>query len=165
MFLLTLFLSTFLQLSVTLHTFFFTKTSIEYSTKDKKYQISISLYADDLDKALIAEGLPALHLHEKAETATANEIVHKYISQHLIIKHDGKSLPMTWIGMEKGEEPQVLWCYLDAPAPKFKKGQIWNTLLLPASESQKNIVTFVPQSNNSQYLLFQQDQMTLNINP
>ncbi|MEZ4775940.1 MAG: DUF6702 family protein [Bacteroidia bacterium] len=124
----------FFLLSAASHPFYLSVTEIDYNTDNQSLEVSIKLFTDNLNQALIKQG-------NSPETAgeTTDIQVQNYLKEKLVVTVNGKPVEFEFLGKEV--LPDVTWCYLEGKnIPAIKNIKVKNLMLLEVFDSQKNIV-------------------------
>ena len=82
-------------------------TTIEFNSVDKSLEISVKLFADDLEKSLTKLNKSKVDVLNKAEYDKSAKLIDQYVSQNLMLEVDGKKVMMNFIGFEE-EKGNVL---------------------------------------------------------
>ncbi|MEP7279349.1 MAG: DUF6702 family protein [Bacteroidota bacterium] len=91
------------------HPFYVSVTEINYNAKEKILEVSCKLFLEDTEKALQKKlGMP-VELTNPKDPKKAQQQVSEYVKKHLVIKADGKSVNLSFIGYEV--EGASLWSY------------------------------------------------------
>jgi len=114
-------------------------TEIEMDEKDKRLEIMMRVFADDLELTLRqATNQPELDLLSQTKK-TRDEIVSKYLMSHFNISLDGKAQKKVYLGHE--QEDVALIFYIEIPnVKKWKTIQIKNDIIMEMHADQSNIV-------------------------
>jgi hypothetical protein len=112
---------------------------IEMDEKDKRLEIMMRVFTDDLElslrKATNQPELDVLSLSEKAR----DEIVSSYLKNHFKISLDGKAQKITYLGHEQ-EDPALIF-YIEVPnVKKWKTIQIQDDIITEIHADQSNLV-------------------------
>lgn len=122
------------------HPFHVSVTELMYNSRTHFWEMSIKLFSDDLEQAVKRRfNSKSLHLSTEKEHPEANELIKKYLQNHLSLKVGDQPLKMEWIGRE-GDLDEI-WVYVQF-SDKDLKGQFYfsNTLLTDVLENQENII-------------------------
>jgi hypothetical protein len=115
------------------HPFYVSLTQIEHNTQNKSLEISVRIFADDLQKAL--------QQYRKAAKANSNdnELLLFYLQERLKMWVNGRQANMLFWGKE--EEGEATWCYLEVKqTPLLKTLTIENQLLFKEFPGQVNMI-------------------------
>jgi hypothetical protein len=125
-----------------LHKFHVSVTQIEYNQKEQSAEITIRVFADDLETALSQYAKRRI----KLDPATANkgkqvsETVLAYLRGAFELKSKtGRPVKLGWVGMEW--QANMFWLYVEGKLPNGLEGaQLRNKVLQELFEDQVNIV-------------------------
>lgn len=99
------------------HDFHVGIVQMEYSEESKTYQLSLKLFTDDLEKAILESTGQSLHLGSDKELANANALIFQYVQARFkLIDKNGKALTLIEIGFET--EMDLTWMYLESERTK-----------------------------------------------
>lgn len=125
-----------------LHPFHISVCSINYAREEKSLQITVKIFADDLEEALnqpSANNASYIDVLNPPDPAQLDSIVHDYLDQHLDFTVNGQALEPHFLGFER--EDLTMWCYLEiTDIAELEKVKVQNTLLLNTFDDQVNIV-------------------------
>ncbi|WKN43615.1 DUF6702 family protein [Tunicatimonas pelagia] len=124
------------------HPFHISVTSIYHATEENSLQITVKIFADDLEEALNRDNSEAtayIDVLNPPNPAQLDSIVHNYLDQHLVFTINEQLVQPQFLGFER--EDLTMWCYLEVASVKsLEKVEVRNTLLLNTFEDQANIV-------------------------
>jgi hypothetical protein len=122
-----------------LHPLHVTVTEIELDEKDKRLEIMMRVFTDDLEQTLRKE----LHQPEldilSPKNATTDQLVENYLKDHFKIQLDGKPQKTSYIGHEKEDDAFILYIEV-SNIRKLTTIQVTNSVMTDAFEDQSNIV-------------------------
>jgi hypothetical protein len=124
------------------HKFHVSVTQIEYNQKEQSAEITIRVFADDLENALSQHTKRPI----KLDPATANkdkqvgETVIAYLRDRFQLKTSaGRPVKLNWVGMEW--QADMFWLYVEGKLPSGLEGaQLRNKVFQNLFEDQVNIV-------------------------
>jgi hypothetical protein len=123
-----------------IHAFHISRTTLNYDTPSKSYQLTIHIFIDDLTKCLENKGYKNLNIGSKSESKLTDEAVEKYIKEKVVLM-DGKPIAMEYIGREFSEDGIAIYCYFETKEVVYSKNlSVKNALLLELFDDQKNII-------------------------
>lgn len=161
---LSLFMNTGLPLET--HEFHLSKTTINYDTEESAIQISTRIFIDDLELDLKELGFDSLQICTRKEKASAEQIIHNYIKERLVVAVDGNPLELTFLGKEQSDDLAAVWCYLEAyEVSNFDEMSITNTILATQFDDQKNITVVEIDKDRVAHLLFTSETTSETIEP
>ncbi|RYZ20994.1 MAG: hypothetical protein EOO16_14680 [Chitinophagaceae bacterium] len=121
------------------HPFYVSVTEITHNAREKQYEISCKMFAEDLEQSLKKQQKAVVDLSSDAQHAQNEKLVAAYMQAHLAVSADGKPLKLHFIGFERDKE--AVWCYFDvAGAEAPRKVDVQTTILHDFTEKQINIV-------------------------
>ena len=114
-------------------------TEIEMDEKDKRLEIMMRVFTDDLELTLRqTTNQPELELLSLSENAR-DEIVAPYLKSHFKISLDGKIQKSNYLGHD--QEDVALIFYIEVPnVKKWKNIQIQNDVIMETHADQSNLV-------------------------
>jgi hypothetical protein len=121
------------------HPLHLSSVDLNYNTKGGTIEISCRLFTDDLENALSKAYKVPTDLSSPARHKAMDELLRKYMTLHLQLKVNGKSLNLNYLGFEKDKEA-VLVFIESSPVKGLKKVEIKNSLLYDLFEDQTNIM-------------------------
>ena len=128
------------------HPIFLTVTQIEHNATNKTLEISCKLFTDDFEKTLRKQQPVKIDLLDPALKTNMNPIVNSYIRKHLLIKVNGQSTDLQFIGFEQQEEG-IMTYFQITDIPVVKKIEVMDNLLFEFSEQQMGIVHVLVNGN------------------
>lgn len=136
--LLIIFISFFTLLdSLSAHPFYVSVTQIDY--KENALQITIKIFIDDLEDAIVNSSNEKLNLGTKKENEYTNNILMQYLKYRFSIKVNHNLTTYTFIGKEI--ENDVIWIYLEVNnLTKINHLEIENTIITELHKSQTNLI-------------------------
>jgi hypothetical protein len=102
-------------------------------------EISVKLYADDLENALRSRHKTVVNLSDPKLQKQADGWVQEYIRSHLQLKINSGAVNLVFIGFEKDKE--AVWCYAQVNGvTKLGRLEVRNTLLYEMFDTQMSIM-------------------------
>ena len=147
-------LTFYLLLAGIWHDLHLSKTIFHYNAGKKSFEISIHIFVDDLENAILLDGSSPLYLETSKETADAEEKLVVYIQNSLQLFIDGKSAVLEYIGREPSTDVLAIWCYFQVSDVK-EPAEFWldNKLLLDLFDDQKNLMNITGPGLQEYHLL------------
>lgn len=123
------------------HPFFVSMTEIDWKPAEKKLEIAIRIFTDDLEKGLAAHCRCRTDLGNPSKMEEMDKVLQKYLSENLMLSDGKQSFKLRFIGREMSEEST--WSYLEADAAGFSgKLSVKNSLLHVVQPKQTNLIRF-----------------------
>jgi len=114
-------------------------TEIEMDEKDKRLEIMMRVFTDDLELTLRqATNQPELDFLSLSAKGR-DEMVAGYLKNHFKISLDGKAQKITYLGHEQ-EDPALIF-YIEVPnVKKWKTIEVQNDIIMEVHTDQSNLV-------------------------
>ena len=122
-----------------MHEFYVSLSEVRYNTETERFEVSIRIFPDDLDRALLERNGITSQLATELEHKSADSLLMAYLLEEFTIKVNGENLDLSYLGKEP--ESDAIWCYLESskgPAPETIT--IRNVLLTEYFPDQVNII-------------------------
>jgi len=134
------------------HKFYVSLTEIQIRPEKGKLEISMRIFPDDLDLAIMASSGVNPQLSTELEHKDADKWLDEYIHKFFSISINSEEMEFTYIGKEP--ESDAIWCYLEADYTGIPKDiQVKNSILTDQFRDQKNIVQVYFNKYNKGMLL------------
>ncbi len=123
------------------HKFYVSISQVELNHEAKSLEISMRLFAHDLEDAILLSTKEKLLLGSKKENPKAKEIILTYLKSNFKIIQSERSIEYKLLGFEL--ENDIIWLYVEAPYKQLVRDlEISNSLITDLYEDQKNIINF-----------------------
>lgn len=143
--------------SWTLHEFYVSLTELRFNPRSKRIEVSIRIFPDDLDRALLEKHGIYTQLASELEAPEADSLVRDYLQEHFSLEVDGKSLELDYLGKEP--EADAIWCYLESETVSEPESYlVYNSILTLSLEDQVNIVQIYQGEWNRGLMLNRDDR-------
>jgi hypothetical protein len=121
------------------HPYFLSVTEVHIQPEEKTFNISCSMFTEDLESAIKSIYLTHSNLQKDLEAQQVLDLIYQYISARLEISFGEKKQSYTLVGCENQEEST--WCYLEGSFSNFSSPiSVSNALLFDFLEEQTNMV-------------------------
>lgn len=151
-------------LSYTTHDLHVSRCEIVYDTESHALQVTLNIFIDDLETALLSEGKGNLFLCTKKEDPRADQFIAEYLGKTLKINVDEETTDMVFLGKEAGDDIFALWCYLEIPDIEPKEViEVSYDLLMEIYDDQRNIVKLSYSKTTQAHFLFDHKKFTGNL--
>lgn len=124
------------------HPIYVSVTEIEHNAKDKTLEISCKIFTDDFEKTLRQAYKTHIDLLAPKDKAAMNKLVSDYVQKHLLIKADGKTLALEFMGFEQEEEGIISFFQVNNIA-SVKKIDITNNILFEYKKEQISLIHMI----------------------
>jgi hypothetical protein len=123
------------------HPFFVSMTEIEWKPTEKKFEIAVRIFTDDLEKGLAASCKCKADLGNSAKAELMEKHLQNWIAENLLLSEGKMVFRPEFIGREK--EDESTWSYWEANATGFSgKLKVKNTILHAVLDKQVNLIRF-----------------------
>lgn len=140
------------------HKFYVSMTDIQYNPKNESLEISIKVFADDLETAIQSSEDDKLWVGDKKEAPQVDSLIEAYFQQKFQLTVNGEKSQYQFIGKEA--ETDVVWCYLEvADVQEIKSLEVSNRIFMELFDEQKNLVhLYVGETEKSLLLMKGQER-------
>ena len=143
------------------HEFHMSKSTINYNTKDQTLQITMNMFIDDLELVLQPTAGDTLRICTRKEKEEAEDMIHAYIIEHLIIEIEGKKIIPEFLGKEQSDDLAAVWCYLEVvDIPSFSEMSVTNDIMIELYDDQKNMTHIQLDKQRVEDILFTPEKTT-----
>lgn len=136
-----------ISLLLALHPYFVSMTEIKFNASEKKLELSIRIFTDDLEKTLSKSCNCKMDLIHIKDSKEYQMIMQEYLNRHLILNSNQLKIKYTVIGYEKEEES--IWIYAESDQiVEPTQLIVQNTLLHDYTDKQINLVRFISKEKD-----------------
>ena len=122
------------------HPLYISVIEMDYNPTDKTLEISCKMFSDDTEKALAKANNSIVDIHNPKDKALLEKQLADYIRKHFVVKADGKTLPLEYVGYEIESQHALSYFQISNVATPPKKIDIAVNILHELYSSQINIV-------------------------
>ncbi len=132
------------SLLLSLHPFHVSVMSVHHAAEENSLQITLKLFADDLEEALNEEGFrkpgqPYIDVLNPKDESLLNTYIEDYLKQHLRIEVNGEEVKPQFLGKEM--EELAMWCYFEVKnVEKLESLKVRSSIMTDVFDDQINIV-------------------------
>ena len=152
--------------SFSAHPIYISSTMIDYKEKERRVEISIKLFNDDLERALSQRTSKDIEIDTDRETEGVDVLISSYVQDNFKLHINGKQVKLKVLGSEvlKDDDFYATYVYLEASKVRRpKKVKVENTLLFDVEDSQQNFMTFRVNKSNSKKFVTSRSKRVVNI--
>ena len=122
-----------------MHEFYVSITEIRYNAQRERFEISMRIFPDDLDRALLERSGIHTQLATALEHEMADSLLMVYLMEDFSVEVNGQQLELNYLGKEP--ESNAIWCYLESSRIKAPETMnIRNRVLTEFFPDQVNII-------------------------
>jgi len=134
------------------HKFYVSLTELRYNTQSERFELSMRIFPDDLERALLERSGIQTQLASELEHEKADSLLKTYLLESFTLHADGEVIVFNYLGKEP--ESDALWCYLESgPVSAPRELSIRHELLTEIFPDQVNIVQVYKDDWNKGLLL------------
>ncbi len=123
------------------HVFYVSVTRVKWHVEEARLDVSVRIFTDDLEEAVMAEGGPRLRLW----TAQAREDRDRHVSAYLLSRLDfrvnGQERELTWAGMEDALDATSCLVQI-TNVDRVASIEVENRILIDMFDTQANVMRF-----------------------
>ncbi|MCD4711231.1 MAG: hypothetical protein K8R52_10315, partial [Bacteroidales bacterium] len=95
-----------------MHEFYVSLTEIRYNPETERIEVSMRIFPDDLDRALLQKTGIHTQLATELEPPGADSLLMEYLLESFSIVVNGDRTLLHYLGKE--QEANAIWCYLES---------------------------------------------------
>ncbi len=107
-----LLLTMFISGAWMMHEFYVSLSELRYNAETERFEVSMRIFPDDLDRALMTRSGIHTQLATELEHKSADSLLMVYLLEKFSIEVNGKKLELNYLGKEP--ESDAVWCYLES---------------------------------------------------
>jgi len=139
-----------------MHKFYVSLTEIRYNELTERFEVSMRIFPDDLDLALLNRTGIHSQLATELQHDLADSLLMVYLLEDFALRVNGEELELNYLGMEP--ESDAIWCYLESPKTAAPDSiTIINAVLTEYFPDQVNIIQVYYGKWNKGLLLNRED--------
>jgi len=147
-----------------LHDIHLSNTLVHYKSDESAIQLTVKIFADDLELAVKEMYGEEMLLLEKTELPHSDSLIQLYINYHFILSSENTLFQSHFIGKELSEDLSSVWCYLEYTDIKsFSQLDIQNSILTELFDDQKNMVMVKIDNKRKAHHTFSNDDLKTNL--
>lgn len=125
--------------SWSMHKFYVSLSEVKYNAKSERVEVSIRIFPDDMDRALLEREGMHTQLATELELPEADSLLEIYLIEHFFLEVNGQRIKLEYLGKEP--EADAIWCYLESEKlEEPREYLVYNSILTQTFEDQVNIV-------------------------
>ena len=94
------------------HKFYVSLTEVRYNMQTERFEVSMRIFPDDLDRALLERTGIRTQLATELEHKSADSLLMVYLLEEFSLQVNGAELVLDYLGKEV--ESDAIWCYLES---------------------------------------------------
>ncbi len=134
------------------HKFYVSLTELRYNSQTERFEVSMRIFPDDLDRALMERSGIHTQVATELEHEKADSLLKTYLLESFTLQVDDVEIAFNYLGKEA--EADAVWCYLESTRVSTPLGlSIRHELLTEIFPDQVNIVQVYTDTWNKGLLL------------
>jgi len=134
------------------HKFYVSLTELRYNPQTERFEVSMRIFPDDLDRALLERSGIQTQLATELEHEKADSLLKTYLLESFSLTANEIAITFNYLGKEP--ESDAIWCYLESTPVSAPLGlSIRHELLTETFPDQVNIVQVYIDNWNKGLLL------------
>lgn len=126
------------------HPIYVSTSEIDYNEKDKRLEIAIKIFSDDLEEVLSATKGEKVEIGTNREHPKATEYITEYLREHFKLEVNGKNANFEYVNRKLiKDEFFAMWVLIQVPkVNKLKSLVLENDILVDFNDGQQNHIKF-----------------------
>ena len=121
------------------HKFYVSLTELRYNSQTERFEVSMRIFPDDLDRALLERSGIQTQVATELEHERADSLLTAYILESFSIHVEDQEIAVNYLGKEP--ESDAIWCYLESSKVAGPKTiTVRNIILTEYFMDQVNII-------------------------
>ena len=136
------------------HEFHLSRCHINYNVAEEALQMTLHLFLDDLEDAMLREGIDKQFLCTEKEKEDAEIQLYRYLQMHFQLRVNQQAVTYEFVGKEVSDDLLGVWGYLEVKeVDQVSALTISNRLILDLHADQRNITSVLVPPGKQTYLI------------
>ncbi|MYA78561.1 MAG: hypothetical protein F4014_09545 [Gemmatimonadetes bacterium] len=123
------------------HVFYVSIARVKWNADDARLDISVRIFTDDLEEAIVAKGGPRLRLWTDQAHADRDRHVSEYLASRLAFRVNGVDRQLTYAGMEDALDATACLVQITG-VDRVETIEVENRILIEMFDTQANVMRF-----------------------
>ena len=123
------------------HVFYVSIARVKWNADDARLDISVRVFTDDLEEAIVAKGGPRLRLWTVQAHADRDRHVSEYLASRLAFRVNGVDRQLTYAGMEDALDATACLVQITG-VDRVETIEVENRILIEMFDTQANVMRF-----------------------
>ncbi len=123
------------------HVFYVSIARVKWNVDDARLDVSVRIFTDDLEEAIVAEGGPRLRLWTDQAHADRDRYVSDYLTSRLAFRINGADRQLTYAGMEDALDATACLVQI-TDVESVDTIEVENRILIEMFDTQANVMRF-----------------------
>lgn len=126
------------------HPIYVSTSEIDYNKEEKRLEIAIKIFSDDLEKVLSAKKGEDVEIGTDREHAKATEYIIEYLKTHFEVEINGKNTDFEYVNRRLIKDDFfAMWVLIQVPkVNRLKSLVLKNNILIDFNNGQQNHIKF-----------------------
>ena len=121
--------------------FYVSVTRVKWNVEEARLDVSVRIFTDDLEEAVMAEGGPRLRLWTAQAREDRDRHVSAYLLSRLAFRVNGQERELTWAGMEDALDATSCLVQI-TNVDRVASIEVENRILIDMFDTQANVMRF-----------------------
>ncbi len=123
------------------HVFYVSVTRVKWNADEARLDVSVRIFTDDLEEAIIAEGGPRLRLWTDQAREDRDRHVADYLTSRVAFRVNGVDRDLAWAGMEDALDATACLVQI-TDVDRVETIEVENRILIDLFDTQANVMRF-----------------------
>ena len=123
------------------HVFYVSIARVKWNADEARLDVSVRIFTDDLEEAIVAEGGPRLRLWTDQAREDRDRHVSDYLASRLAFRVNGSDRKLTWVGMEDALDATACLVQI-TDVDRVETIEVENRILIDMFDTQANVMRF-----------------------
>ena len=123
------------------HVFYVSITRVKWNVEEARLDVSVRIFTDDLEEAIVAEGGPRLRLWTDQAREDRDRHVSAYLLSRLAFRVNGVDRELSWAGMEDALDATACAVQI-TDVDRVETIEVENRILIDMFDTQANVMRF-----------------------
>ncbi len=123
------------------HVFYVSITRVKWNAEEARLDVSVRIFTDDLEEAIMAEGGPRLRLWTGQAREDRDSHVSAYLLSRLAFRVNGQERELAWDGMEDALDATSCLVQI-TNVDRVESIEVENRILIEMFDTQANVMRF-----------------------
>lgn len=123
------------------HVFYVSITRVKWNVDVARLDVSVRIFTDDLEEAIVAKGGPRLRLWTGQAHADRDRHVSDYLASRLVFRVNGVDRQLTYAGMEDALDATACLVQITG-VDRVETIEVENRILIEMFDTQANVMRF-----------------------
>ncbi len=123
------------------HVFYVSIARVKWNADEARLDVSVRIFTDDLEEAILAEGGPRLRLWTDQARVDRDRYVADYLAERLVFRVNGADRKLTYVGVEDALDATACLAQI-VDVEHVNTIEVENRILIDLFDTQANVMRF-----------------------